>query len=124
MRPKGSGKELEVRRFLAVPLLKKGRSLSEVAGIIGCHPSSVMRWRDALHEHGDAGLRAKPVPGRPTKLTPRQIRRLVRVLLKGAMAPRAMKLIREWTSIHTDELKENWERARSNMPLNWIEPLR
>ena len=45
-------------------------------------------------------------------------------LLKGAMAPRAMKLIREWSSIHTDELKENWERARSNLPLNWIEPLR
>ena len=45
-------------------------------------------------------------------------------LLKGAMAPRAVKLIREWANLHKGELEENWERARRNMPLNWIEPLR
>ena len=45
-------------------------------------------------------------------------------LFKGAMAPRAVKLIREWANLHKGELEENWERARRNMPLNWIEPLR
>ena len=44
--------------------------------------------------------------------------------LKGAMAPRAVKLVREWANLHKGELEENWERARRNMPLNWIEPLR
>jgi len=45
-------------------------------------------------------------------------------LLKGTMSPRALRLIKEWTTIHRSELEENWERAGRNIPLNWIEPLR
>jgi hypothetical protein len=45
-------------------------------------------------------------------------------ILKGIMAPRAGKLIKEWARMHKEELEENWERAEHNMPLNWIEPLR
>ena len=45
-------------------------------------------------------------------------------LLKGVMAPRAVRLIKEWAHIHEAELEENWERGRRNMPLNWIQPLR
>jgi hypothetical protein len=46
------------------------------------------------------------------------------ILLKGTMAPRAARLIKEWAGMHKEELEENWERAERNMPLNWIEPLR
>ncbi len=45
-------------------------------------------------------------------------------LVKGFMSTRANKLIKEWSSLHKKELKENWESARENKPLNWIEPLR
>ena len=45
-------------------------------------------------------------------------------VVKGAMAPRAIGLVKEWATMHKGELQENWERARQNMPLNWIEPLR
>jgi transposase len=67
-------------------LLDEGRSLSEVAGMVGSHASSVMRWRDRVRRRGKAGLKAKPAPGRPPKLTQGQLKRLVRLLLKGAMA--------------------------------------
>jgi len=86
VRPSGSPIRLEARRLVAARLLRQGRSLTAIAGMLGCHPSAVMRWRDALQAFGEAGLKAKPAPGRPPKLRRRQWDRLVRVLLKGAMA--------------------------------------
>jgi transposase len=85
MRPKGSAKELETRRVIAMRLLKKLGSLNKVASAIGCCASSVMRWRDAQGRHGKAGLKTKPIPGRPSRLSPRQFHRLIEVLLEGAM---------------------------------------
>jgi transposase len=53
---------------------------------MGCHPSSVMRWRDAAKRGGDAALSAKPASGRPLKLAEKQLEKLVRILLEGAFA--------------------------------------
>ena len=86
MRPKGSPKELEARRIRGVELLREGRNLSEVGRLLGCHPSAVLRWRDTVRRKGAEGLKARPAPGRPSKLTRRQLDRLLRTLLKGALA--------------------------------------
>ncbi len=85
-RPEGSAKELERRRRRAMRLLDEGRSLSEVAEVVGCHASSVMRWRDARAAGGEEGLKVRKAPGRPRKLTEVQSRRLQEVLVEGAMA--------------------------------------
>lgn len=85
-RPEGSAKELERRRRRAMRLLDDGRSLGEVAEVIGCHPSSVMRWRDARAQEGEAGLKVKKAPGRPRKLSEAQAERLLELLLEGAVA--------------------------------------
>jgi transposase len=86
MRPDGSPKALEKRRRKAVKLLKQKLSLHEIARRIGCHASSVMRWRNALKAGGPDALKAKRASGRPSKLTSKQKQRLVSLLLKGAMA--------------------------------------
>lgn len=86
MRPKGSPKELETRRVLAASLLDDGWSLCSIARTLGCHASSVMHWRDALRERGEAGLKAKPAPGRPPRLEPGDLKRLIGILVDGAMA--------------------------------------
>lgn len=86
MRPFGSPKQLERRRRKAMELLDQGLSLNEAARRVGANPSSVMRWRDARNKSGEDGLKPKPAPGRPPKLTPSQKKRLVKMLLKGAMA--------------------------------------
>ena len=70
----------------AVKLLKAGRSTTEIAQRLGVDSRSVRRWRTEYERKGQAGLQAKPPPGRPNKLTTRQRDGLRRRLLKGAKA--------------------------------------
>ncbi len=86
MRPHGSPDALEERRRRIVAFLKQKLSLHEVARRIGCHASSVLRWRNAFRAGGLQALKAKPAPGRPPRLTPAQKAHLVRLLRAGAMA--------------------------------------
>ncbi len=84
--PKGSAKILEARRRQALSLLDKGYSLNEVGDLLGCAPSSVMRWRDARAAGGQKALKVRFSPGRPPKLTEEQKKKLMKLLLKGAVA--------------------------------------
>ncbi len=86
MRPHGSAEELERRRRRAIALLQEGHRQAEVARRVGAKPTSVKRWWDAYLKDGEGGLAARPVPGRPSKLTARQKEWLTRRLLKGAKA--------------------------------------
>ena len=86
MRPQGSPKLLEERRRSVTTFLKQKLSLHEIARRIGCHASSVMRWRNALQSGGQDALKAKSASGRPPRLSSKQKNRLVRLLTQGAMA--------------------------------------
>ncbi|MGH2761257.1 MAG: DUF4160 domain-containing protein [Thermoleophilaceae bacterium] len=46
-----------------------------------------------------------------------------REVIAGSLPGRALRLVREWTSMHRDELDENWDLARDREPLMEIEPL-
>jgi transposase len=85
-RPKGSAELLEDRRRRALALLDEGRSLHEVSDLVRCAASSVMRWRDARRRGGSRALKVRSSPGRPAKLAGRHRDRLIRLLLRGAMA--------------------------------------
>ncbi len=85
-RPRGSAQQLERRRHRAMRWLDEDRSLHEVAGLIGCHASSVMRWRDARRRGGEEGLKVRRASGRPRKLSDERCARLLELLLEGAMA--------------------------------------
>ena len=86
MRPKGSADLIADRRRRALTLLAGRLSFNEVARRIGCAASSVMRWRNAWRRRGEDALTVRFSPGRPRKLTRVQERRLVKLLLKGAIA--------------------------------------
>lgn len=86
MRPEGSGEQLERRRQRAIALLKEGRAPVEVARLIGVDRRSVRRWNAAHRKQGASGLAARPVPGRPWKLSARQREQLEQMLLRGAEA--------------------------------------
>jgi hypothetical protein len=41
----------------------------------------------------------------------------------GAFPPTAVKLVREWLSLHRAELRHNWDLAKARRPLVRIAPL-
>lgn len=86
MRPPGTAQQLQKRRERAIELLQSGKTLSATARAVGAAPSSVLRWQLTYKQQGLKGLIAKPIPGRPSRLTVAQVRRLVRLLLKGPLA--------------------------------------
>ena len=86
MRPIGRGKDFERRRRRAIALLEEGRAPVEVARLIGVDRRSVRRWNAAYRKQGARGLAARPVPGRPTKLSAPERWQLEKTLLRGAAA--------------------------------------
>ena len=67
-------------------MLEGGASISEVARRLGCSHSSVILWRDRVKRRGLSALQARPAPGRPPKLEAKQLKRLPRLLIRGAPA--------------------------------------
>lgn len=44
-------------------------------------------------------------------------------VLEGELSPRVMGLVIEWAALRRTELKQDWERARQELPLERIDPL-
>lgn len=101
---------MERRRRQAVALSQQGLGPTPIARTLKTTPQSVCRWLRAYRRGGPDALTAKPVPGRPVKLTVRQRRALVAALLKGAAAcgfptdlwtsPRIAQLIEQRYGVH------------------------
>jgi transposase len=64
-------------------LILEGRDVGEVVEILGVSLSSAKRWRRAVEKGGMDALKAKPHPGRKPRLSPKQKRQLVEILLAG-----------------------------------------
>lgn len=96
MRTPGTAAELERRRRLAVHRLQEGFAPRTVAQFLEVHIRTVRGWWAAYKRQGDAGLNAKPHPGRPPKLT---LRRVTQVLSWFRQNPRSFGFATElWTA--------------------------
>ena len=105
MRPYGSPARLEQRRLQAITLFEKDFPPVEIARKLGVDRRSVRRWKASYLKEGPDGIKAKSVPGRPSRLTLRDKKKLERTLLRGAhragystdlwTCPRVAKLIRQ-----------------------------
>jgi transposase len=74
---------LEAIRIRAVEQIQAGAHPEEVATSLGMRRSTVFAWLAKFREGGMEALRAKPVPGRPPKLSGSQLRKLY-ALIVGA----------------------------------------
>jgi hypothetical protein len=45
-------------------------------------------------------------------------------IVRGSLPDRALRLVREWASLHLDELHANWDLAQAERELERIEGLR
>jgi transposase len=86
MRPSGTAEQLEKRRHQAITLLQTDTPYRQVARRVEASLSSVVRWEQAYRRDKRNGLRARPIPGRPCRLSVRQQKQLKAVLLRGAGA--------------------------------------
>ena len=104
-RPLGKGSQLEARRSRAVELVKKeGLTQAEAARRMKVDARTVRKWMAWDRGRGGRQLKARPTPGRPAQLQPKDLKRLEALLLKGAQAagyatelwngPRVLELIR------------------------------
>jgi transposase len=104
-----------------------GRSQADVANFLGVHPVTLAKWMSRYRARGEAGLDAKPVPGRPRRLTPVQEREVLSWLTRmptefGFLtdlwtAARVARLIRERLGVtfHPHYLRE-WLASRGHSP--------
>jgi transposase len=127
MRSKGTASELEARRRIAIDKLRDGWTQSAVADFLDVHPVTVAKWAARHRLAGDAGLAAKPTPGRPRFLTPGQERRVLGWLAEKPTAHgfrtdlwtarRVADLIRRRFGVHyhPDYLRA-WLRRRGYSP--------
>jgi transposase len=68
---------LEAMRIRAVRQIREeGARPEDVAAVLGLDRSTVYGWLARVREGGEQALKAKPVPGRPRKLSAEQLRRL------------------------------------------------
>lgn len=67
---------LEALRFRAVDRVEAGADPREVSRTLGLHEHTVYGWVAIARGQGREALQAKPVPGRPAKLTEQQRKRL------------------------------------------------
>jgi transposase len=90
--------------------MKAGHTLSAVARRFSASVSSVHRWWQAYEREGAQGLRPKPTPGRPSRLSAGQKAKLVTLLGHGPLRaghrtdlwtlPRVATLIRHQFGVH------------------------
>ena len=69
-------KTLEALRLRAVDQVQQGAHPEDVAAALGLHRKTVYGWLKKYREGGRGALLARPVPGRPPRLGPLQMRKL------------------------------------------------
>jgi len=75
-----SHQALEEMRMSAVERFEAGESPEVVAEGLGINRRTIYRWLEAFHYGGRDALKAKPIPGAPSKLNARQLSSLSRLL--------------------------------------------
>jgi transposase len=87
---------LEAIRIRAVEQVQAGVHPEDVARSLGMDRSTVFAWLAKFREGGIEALRAKPVPGRPPKLSAAQLRKLY-TLIVGANPRQLQFALALWT---------------------------
>jgi transposase len=121
MRPAGPALQLVARRRRALRLLDEGLSLSEVARVVGCAPSSVMRWRDAVRRMGPSAVEVRSSPGRPSRLSAEQ-RHEIEALLAGSSDAPSVWTVARFARLVEDRFGVRYHKDHAGRLLRRLRP--
>jgi transposase len=76
----------EGRRLRAFELKKQGWKQTEIADALGVTEGAVSQWMKRAREEGVEGLKHKPSPGAPPRLSEQERAELPELLARGAQA--------------------------------------
>lgn len=84
-RTPGSAEQNERKRKRAIEIVfKEERTQSAAAREVKVTLRTVQKWVALYRKHGEDGIKSRKAPGRPKKLSAKELRRLEKILLKGA----------------------------------------
>jgi transposase len=124
---------MEDRRMRAADLFRKGVIPAEIARQLGVTHQVVSEWRKAWRHGGRVALRSAGRVGRPAKLSPAQLTKVEKMLVKGAEAngyvtdlwtlPRVAEVIERLTGVsyHPGYV---WYILRNQLRWSWQRPAR
>jgi transposase len=96
-------KTLEQLRIRAVRQIEQGAHPEEIAAALGMTRAAVYGWLAKYREGGLAALKARPVPGRPSKLSGAQLQRIYTLVVGND--PRQLQFVFAlWTRAMVREL--------------------
>ena len=71
---------LEVLRMQAIKAVGRGQSVKEVAAAYGLNTRTIYHWLSQFASGGQKALHAKPIPGRPAKVSAEEMRWIARAV--------------------------------------------
>ena len=105
-------------RLVMILLSQHGCSAAQIAGLLGCDPSTVRRWIHRYQQHGAGGLADRPRSGRPRLGSPRLGQRIRRLLAQ----PKAWTIGRLWSQLGRPAISQRTLHRRVRHLAAWRRP--
>jgi transposase len=105
-------------RLVMILLSQHGCSAAQIAGLLGCDPSTVRRWIHRYHQHGAGGLCDRARAGRPRLGSPWLGERLLRLLVQ----PKAWTIGRLWSQLGRPAISQRTLHRRVRDVAAWRRP--
>ena len=105
-------------RLVMILLSQQGCSAAQIAGLLGCDPSTVRRWIHRYQRHGVGGLGDRPRSGRPRLGSPRLHQRILRLLTQ----PKTWTIARLWSQLGRPAISQRTLHRRVSEMACWRRP--
>lgn len=102
------------QRAQIVLLAGQGVPVKTVAQKVGMHPVNVYLWRQRYEREGIAGLKDRPRPGQPRKLSPQKAREILHATIHRI--PResthwSLRLMARYSGVSVHQVRQVWKAA-------------
>jgi transposase len=110
----GKTRQSMALRARIILLSGAGKTVAEVRAETGAGTRTVYEWRRRYQQMGIAGLKDKPRPGQPRKLTPEQAKRILKLTTEGIPQEAthwSERLMAKYAKVTPHHVRQVWKAA-------------